>query len=532
VFANVASATLLSPRNIYYLYSYNADSRPELLERKLRSVINYLDNRNVHTNVTMIIAWQVPDKGQKDQLKQSLEAIRDRSISGNGKAVFDDYEIIDCADTKEAAERLLDALKDKNVDLFDGTARLFDSQIGNSTMLSGLFARGVSYFELDWRRKQFRECSGCEYLKYIRDDSYVRISDMFALMNAVDNSFNLPEFAEDYEALWSIYTGKAGGDTPYETAVSSWNKTCGLLAAYEEARNPVVALEMPALHESTTSHTAFLPEFAYSKLDEIIGELISYGLIEEGSSVTGYTSDTCRVDIISTDTVWNRLKASFATPHLFMGYYGMHVCKKGRLTELRCSAPRVSGLDITSGGSRDAVAVMNVLSMLDKAGFIVNLVRSKENRDLVSFSYSSPRIKKLLTTEGEILEVYIYYELLRSGLFDDIACGYEFRWENGGVMNELDCVLVKGFRTIIVECKATKLLKLEHYHKLHSLADHFGIGATKVLVGNTYRDGDAINEQRNDVQRSRGDQLNIITISSREEIENIAETMKKILEKA
>jgi len=112
-----------------------------------------------------------------------------------------------------------------------------------------------------------------------------------------------------------------------------------------------VALEMPALHESTTSHTAFLPEFAYSKLDEIIGELISYGLIEEGSSVTGYTSDTCRVDIISTDTVWNRLKASFATPHLFMGYYGMHVCKKGRLTELRCSAPRVSGLDITSGGS-------------------------------------------------------------------------------------------------------------------------------------------------------------------------------------
>ena len=99
-------------------------------------------------------------------------------------------------------------------------------------------------------------------------------------------------------------------------------------------------------------------------------------------------------------------------------------------------------------------------------------------------------------------------------------------------MNELDCVLVKGFRTIIVECKATKLLKLEHYHKLHSLADHFGIGATKVLVGNTYRDGDAINEQRNDVQRSRGDQLNIITISSREEIENIAETMKKILEKA
>jgi hypothetical protein len=81
----------------------------------------------------------------------------------------------------------------------------------------------------------------------------------------------------------------------------------------------------------------------------------------------------------------------------------------------------------------------------------------------------------LLTCSGEILEIYTYYQLLKTGYFDDVACGYEFRWQDGGVTNELDIIAVKGFRSVIVECKAVQKLELNYYHKLHSIAEHFGI---------------------------------------------------------
>ena len=65
------------------------------------------------------------------------------------------------------------------------------------------------------------------------------------------------------------------------------------------------------------------------------------------------------------------------------------------------------------------------------------------------------------------------------------ANGYEilFRnWRSGRY--ELDIVATKGFRSIIVECKAVQKLDLEYYHKLHSIAEHFG----KMLIESGFND--------------------------------------------
>ena len=159
-------------------------------------------------------------------------------------------------------------------------------------------------------------------------------------------------------------------------------------------------------------------------------------------------------------------------------------------------------------------------------------MQNPDDSRLVSFEYSSARIKKLLTSAGEILEVYVYYQVLKTGYFDDVACGYEFCLEDGEVKNELDLVLTKGFRSIIVECKAEQKLELNFYHKLHSIADHFGIGCIKVLVGNTYRRDDSNINSTNRMQRTRGDQLGIKTISNEQMIANIGETLINLIEKS
>ena len=191
---------------------------------------------------------------------------------------------------------------------------------------------------------------------------------------------------------------------------------------------------------------------------------------------------------------------------------------------------RNADLDPSGDGGKGKEYSYKLLKKLEEAGFVREVLESEPGSGIVSFVYSSPRIKKVLTTAGEILEIYAYYDVLKTGYFDDVASGYEFCWEFGGVKNELDLVLTKGFRSIIVECKAVVELKLDFYHKLHSIADQFGIGTTKVLLGNTYAKKNDVTQDNNTMQRSRGEQLHIRTISEEAEIRSIGETLKKIME--
>ena len=75
-------------------------------------------------------------------------------------------------------------------------------------------------------------------------------------------------------------------------------------------------------------------------------------------------------------------------------------------------------------------------------------------------------------------------------------------------------------------------LKLDYYHKLHIIADQFGIGTTKVLLGNTYARSNAVANELNTMQRSRGSQLHIKTISSEDRIINIGQTLKNLMEES
>ena len=69
-------------------------------------------------------------------------------------------------------------------------------------------------------------------------------------------------------------------------------------------------------------------------------------------------------------------------------------------------------------------------------------------------------------------------------------------------------------------------------NKLHSIADQFGIGTTKVLLGNTYARSNAVANEINNMQRSRGSQLHIKTISSEDRIINIGQTLKNLMEES
>lgn len=542
VFANVAAATVLSPEVIRFLYCFNKSSDIDLLIRKLDAILNYFGKRNVHCGIEMAVAClsEVPNK-VRERLQRELTKLNKSYSKANGNAWFEKDTIYDVDSYAEAAQRFTEYLKESPVDLYDGGNPLFPSAYDNAMFIRSVTGLDIPYFEFDWRHKEFSKRINCEYLRYVKDASFIRIRDMFALMNASDNRFNLPEFADDYETLWSIYTGKykdgRGKLLGFEYGVGNWNHVCMCLEKYEKDQKPLAKMAISTSNSPTyKTITYFLPEYCFTTVRMLIQKLIEYGIAEKESSIMTHTSDTCKLELRINGEYEQTLNAVFINPQMLLPYYGIEVRKykayNSDYVEIRCNNLTVTDANLDVDGTGRQKFAFGVLQQLENEHFISQLKQSATDSKLVSFVYSSPRIKKLLTSAGEILEVYAYYDVLKTGYFDDVASGYEFSWESGGVKNELDLVLTKGFRSIIVECKAVVELKLDYYHKLHSIADQFGIGTTKVLLGNTYKHSNIVANELNTMQRSRGNQLHIKTISSEDRIINIGQTLKNLIEES
>ncbi len=532
-FGDVASATVLNPESIKFLYCFNTTSDAELLTRKLDAVMNYCERRNVRCGIETVTVFlsDVSNAG-KTQLKNGLTELQNKHSDADSNAWIENNVFIDAANYTDAVCEFIKYLKEHPVSMYDGSNSLFSSPLANSEFIGRIKETGIPYFEFDWRNKEFTQRIDCDYLKYIKDSSFIRIEDMFGLINATNSKFNFPEFADDYKELWKIYTGSYLFDRKFSNGVGNWNRLCMCLEKYESNRPPLADIELDTTSApNRTVMTYFLPEFCYRTVKQLIQKLIDCGVAEEESDVVMYTTDTCRLVLTIDANYADKLDNVFAEPTLLLPYYNIAVSeytKNGsRHVKIDCDNLTVTNVNLDTDGKGQYS--FQILRELENKHYIGKIKQKEDNEYTVSFTYSSPRIKQLLTKAGEILEIYAYYEALKTGYFDDVACGYEFDWEYGDVNNELDLVLTKGFRSIIVECKAVVELQQEYYHKLNSIANQFGVGTTKVLLGNTYASYNRKVNEQNSAQKSRGEQLNIITVSDENDIIHIGRTLKKII---
>lgn len=278
----------------------------------------------------------------------------------------------------------------------------------------------------------------------------------------------------------------------------------------------------------------YLPEFTFTTVKALTQKLKDLKIIQRNSSIMSCVSDSCRLEWRTDEKYVEQLKAILDRYDILLPHYGVDAvecCKNGRkYVVIDYNDPYVENLELDTENKTAHQNSYNLLKKLDEYNFIRLMPSDKDNDGkYVSIVYSSNRIKKLLTSAGEILEIYDYYEALKMGYFDDVASGYEFSCESCNVKNELNLVLTKGFKNMFVECKAVVELKLDYCHKLHSISTQFGIGNIRVMLGNTYKQsGNTVNEN-NEMQKKRGNQLNIITVSGREDIINIVQTLVDIM---
>jgi len=528
-FSNVASATMINPKKVNYLYYFDGRTEWSNLIQKIRSVLHYYKSTNMRSEIrfTMAISSSI-DKRAKEKLYGKLETLKDSKM-------LKTYQTFECENEEAAVDWLLKELHKGKIDFIDSTEKLFSS-LQKSGFFTYQLSQQFSCFEFTPTTKMFNNINGCEQLAYIGkgDKSFIRIKDMFSLNHAVDDKFNLPEFAADYEFLWNIYSNyyKKSSDTEkFSKGIRDWNKMCDALNKYSTKRDHIVTFglesESDLNGEQNDIHLSYyFPEYSYPVIKKILTKLKEYGTISENSIISKHTSDTCKVDIF---TVWNikdEMEILASKIHFMADAGSLNIYKtfERDIPQIFVSFDNLAVNHLDLG--KNEKFIVPILETLSKKNFINGF---KKHDKKVSFVYSSRRIKEMLTSAGKILEVHVYYEVLKSGYFDDIASGYEFQWEYGGVRNELDCILTKGFKSIIVECKGSTQIAQDAYFKLRQLTDQFGVDCKCVLVANTQYHTKYL-DTHNDMQRARGEQMGIITVSNPNEILNIGKTLKKIME--
>ena len=532
IFRNAAGATALNPKSITYLYYYDQYTRKDLLLRKLASVTNYLNKRALNCKISLAIAYAAA--ADKERNEEDMHRLIDEIRSS---AAFEKITGKACADEAEACDFLAGSIDKTEDSLFDGTTQLFSAATWNSAFMQKVKTE-LPYFEFNFREKHFMNCSGCNYLKYLETGNvlaktYLRIEDMFSLMNAYSTNYNLPEFAEEYEILWDIYTGayfSGKSAMSWRNGVKNWNRLCDQLCRYADEKDIVYKTATENTGEDSRPYKYSFPSKYIDGARELYNAMCSLNMISDRYKVLTDTTDWCEVEIHSDYDLGPLIFKLADEPEKYLAEHNLTVRREWDAGEKAYFyVVRFNNLKVSRWRPKEGDTFsLRVLKKLSEHRYINNLVTDESGS--ISFRYASPSIKKLLTTAGEILEVFTYYEALKTGFFDDVACGYEFRWERGDVLNELDVVLTKGFRSIIIECKARAGMEQNFYHKLLSIASQFGVAVTKVMVANTY-ERSAMLDKLNEAIEERGTQMNIITIREPKDIINIGETLRAIMER-
>ena len=158
-------------------------------------------------------------------------------------------------------------------------------------------------------------------------------------------------------------------------------------------------------------------------------------------------------------------------------------------------------------------------------GYIRCLSGDETNK--LSFSYSTHQFKDVMTQSGRILELFVYYKLLETGLFDDVANSVEIHWNNDEAENEIDIIATKGYKVLIIECKAQKTLVQEYYNKLSRLDTDYGLNSVPVIVADTL--GVKKHQEDNEKMIEIGNRVGIHTVYEKNDISNIGNTLWSIL---
>lgn len=508
IFSNLASATVVNPVKIIYVAFCTSPSALSEIKGTIPYITNYMKRKVFRADVEFIIGY--PEKADFSVLKEIERDFRNLSQKRISRVKF-----IPSASRRNYADMLKKYLHNRKGKKMNFLLEQNESPLSCVMEGTGFFEEFSSY-SYDSVNMRFNAIHDCDIVKYLRVKPYITVVDMFAFQLSSSTTSNKPEFYADYKELFE----------KYRLNTSAWKFMCGLFKEYSEKNDQIAFFKRETFRKGIEKNHCYIVPFICRKaIEKVLNALINQEIIGKNSCISSMTTDSCIVNIKDSYGYKKEYDQLFSKLHLLMNpdYLRCSIDPKSHIVRILYNNLTVTNLDCKTLQTNG----YDLIDYLHQKNYLINLDCDRTAK-IISFTYATPQIKDMLTLEGRMLEIYVYHKVRETGAFDDIRSSFEIDWEKSLATNEFDCVLTKGFSTLFVECKATREIKTEFYMKISTLVRKFGINATAVLIADTQDTLDSM--PINNIQREKGEQFDVITISDRTEIIDIGNTLLKFIE--
>lgn len=505
-FGNLATATVLNPSNVIYVYYCREISELDQIKKSLSYLSNYMKKKEIRSTVEFVIG--VP-KSFPESSTCNIDTVFSELSSGRVKKVRIEKEKDESSFAQTFTDYMLKRQRNKLNFIVEHNNTNF------SGILKGLWRdkNSFSTFRYNSDKMKFEDTKNCDVVTYIKAKPYITTADMLSLNNAFSLTNSKHEFYKDYKELWQ----------EYRSNTSAWKQLCKALKEYSSKNDLMVSFGRFRSSGETKKYRYIIPTVCKSNVVRIIDALKSEKIIDEQSQINSLTTTSCEVLIYDKYSNKKEFDLLFSKNAELMceEYLFCDINDNDHVVKIIYNGLHVSGLKLMYGER-----VRGIIKFLCSINYLINYSEESD----VSFTYATPQIKDLLTMEGRMLEVYVYHKIVECGLFNDVKSSFEVTWEDSISKNEFDCIITKGFSSLFIECKATRAIKNEYYIKLSALCKKMGINAIPVLIADT-QDIDEESKERNDAFRNHGEQFDVITISDRADINNIGVKLNGIISK-
>lgn len=450
-FRIVESALLINPSRISYICEFERSDLNNLI-KMLEYAINSMNSHHLRAAINICLMTSYPLSEQ------------------DTKMITDISERIHSVEFIKSEEEFVEYSKKRHLQIFEF----------NRTRSSSILERYEYCCKSNYKYNRSTNkfiATGCEEIRYISFDPFLKISDIFEFKSSIDD-YSFPDMQKDYKYFWGLYkSGEFGSE-------KRWKDLCSLLSAQNETNK----FEIKNLGEENIKRSYFIEKVC---MDSIKKLCMQTHIAKESIS--------CSIELYSN----NSYNVTINAPSGFHRVISDLLCEAYKLYDPNSINIRVfkgkaylyydslnTGV-INTGTIKKVLVPLNTTfadikplldEMCDK-GYIRNLSGNETNG--ISFSYSTHQGKDVLTQSGRILELFVYYKLLETGLFDDVANSVEIHWGDNEAENEIDIIATRGYKVLIVECKAQTVLIQDYYNKLSRLDSDYGFNSLPVIVADT-----------------------------------------------
>lgn len=523
-FSCVASAGMIRPKQIHYLYPIFLESRDseeeefQYLKAMFPSVAGYLYQKKLCSVVRFVLYGKDPEIGQSMVAKLrtvmdnvgflQTEIVFQRTKCGNIVLFVPEYvEENNLPQEKILVER--------------------NAQLPSSLYIGSTLEQMYSSFRFEGVTSRFYECENCSWLKYLYIKPFIRVRE---LMDLSGISYRVRERSAlsylNVSELWKIYINDR----------KAWKIACSFFrmtkTGYIELLN-LCGLEVAS--QAKEIYRKFYVEMEVAETLKEILKVINQGKMASLGMIYPCTDKIACMEVIATKEMIEQLEKLLSFPHylrdknniiisvseeneLIVGYQGLAVKEKG----------------ITETLTENMSSFENVLKTLQSGGYLHNL--SLDEKEL-SFTYGAKEIRDILCSEENVAEHRIYFEIKQSDYFDDVVGEIFILDDEGKRVDKFDCVVTKGYQSVFVECMTVDNVhfpwKEEVLKKFQNRISQYGVNAKGIMIIDTESD-----LEMNNVLESGKEIEGQIKIVRLQELDNsqgenslsITELIKKMIE--